>query len=74
MTCMRSWKSHRLTSHTWLDLNPQIVRSLSSIVGDIGLFLYRSRLNHFGNLLYSLSCVCPESKFLDLKQKEHQKL
>jgi hypothetical protein len=24
MTCMRSWKSHRLTSHTWLGLIPEI--------------------------------------------------
>jgi hypothetical protein len=37
MTCMRSWKSHRLTSHLWLGLNPQIGRSLSRIVG--GLFI-----------------------------------
>jgi hypothetical protein len=32
MTYMRSCKSHRLTSHTWLGLNPQIVRPLSRIV------------------------------------------
>jgi hypothetical protein len=38
MTYMRSWKSHRLTSHTWLGLNPQIGRPLSRIVGAIGLF------------------------------------
>jgi hypothetical protein len=31
MTYMRSWKSHRLTSHTWLGLNPQIGRPLSRI-------------------------------------------
>jgi hypothetical protein len=24
MTYMSSWKSHRLTSHTWLGLNPQL--------------------------------------------------
>jgi hypothetical protein len=36
MTYMRSWKSHRLTSHTWLGLNPQIGRPLSRIVGAIG--------------------------------------
>jgi hypothetical protein len=40
MTCMRSWKSHRLTSDTWLGLNPQIVRPLSRIVGVIGLFIF----------------------------------
>jgi hypothetical protein len=38
MTYMRSWKSHRLTSHTWLGLNPQIGRFLSRIVGAIGFF------------------------------------
>jgi hypothetical protein len=38
MTYMRSWKSHRLTSHTWLGLNPQIGRPLSRIVGAVGLF------------------------------------
>jgi hypothetical protein len=32
MTYMRSWKSLRLTSHTWLGLNPQIGRPLSRIV------------------------------------------
>jgi hypothetical protein len=32
MTCMRSWKSLRLTSHTRLGLNPQIGRPLSRIV------------------------------------------
>jgi hypothetical protein len=35
MTYMRSWKSLRLTSHTWLQwlgLNPQIERPLSRIV------------------------------------------
>jgi hypothetical protein len=40
MTYMRSWKSHRLTSHTWLGLNPQIGRPLSNIGGAIGLFLF----------------------------------
>jgi hypothetical protein len=38
MTYMRSWKSHRLTSHTWLGLNPQFERPLSRIFGAIGLF------------------------------------
>jgi hypothetical protein len=33
---MRSWKSHRLTSHTWLGLNLQFGR----IVGAIGLFFF----------------------------------
>jgi hypothetical protein len=40
MTNMRSWKSHRLTSHIGLGLNPQIERPLSRIVGAIdGWFL-----------------------------------
>jgi hypothetical protein len=49
MTYMRSWKSHRLTSHTWikkhgwLGLNPQIGRPLSRIVGAIGLFFSPSK-------------------------------
>jgi hypothetical protein len=38
MTYMRTWKSHQLTSHTWLGLNPQIGGPLSRIVGAIGLF------------------------------------
>jgi hypothetical protein len=38
MTYMRGWESHRLTSHTWLGLNPQIGRPLSKIVGAIGFF------------------------------------
>jgi hypothetical protein len=42
MTYMQSWKSHRLTSHTWLGLNPQIGRPLSSIVGTI-IFFYCGR-------------------------------
>jgi hypothetical protein len=38
---MRSWKSHRLTSHTWLGLNPQIERPLSRIVVPlVYLFIY----------------------------------
>jgi hypothetical protein len=40
MTYMQSLKSHRLTSHKWLGLNPQIGRPLSRIVGAIGLFCF----------------------------------
>jgi hypothetical protein len=40
---MRSWKSHQLTSHTWLGLNPLIGRPLSRIVGAIGLFFFTNR-------------------------------
>jgi hypothetical protein len=44
MTYMQSWKSHRLTSHTWLGLNPQFGRPLSRIVGAIGLFFLQNSL------------------------------
>jgi hypothetical protein len=47
MTYMRSWKSHRLTSHTWLSLNPLIGRPLSRIVGAIGLFFYEGTILFF---------------------------
>jgi hypothetical protein len=43
MTYMRSWKSLRLTSHTWLDwlgLNPQIGRPLSRIVVPLVYFYF----------------------------------
>jgi hypothetical protein len=54
MTCMRSWKSHRLTSYTWLGLNPQIGRPLSRIVGAIGYYnLYKS-FHIFENVFESL--------------------
>jgi hypothetical protein len=40
ITYMRSWKSHRLTSHTWLRLNPQIGRPLSRISVPLVYFLF----------------------------------
>jgi hypothetical protein len=40
MTYMRSWKSLRLTSHTWLGLNPQIGRPLSRIVVPLVYFIF----------------------------------
>jgi hypothetical protein len=40
MTYMQSWKSLRLTSHTWLGLNPQIGRPLSRIVVPLVYFFY----------------------------------
>jgi hypothetical protein len=40
MTYMRSWKSHRRTSHTWLGLNPQIGRPLSRIVVPLVYFFF----------------------------------
>jgi hypothetical protein len=39
MTYMR-WKSLRLTSHTWLGLNPQIGRPLSRIVVPLVYFIF----------------------------------
>jgi hypothetical protein len=39
MTFMRSWKSLRLTSHTWLGLNPQIGDLSQGLSWFIGLFL-----------------------------------
>jgi hypothetical protein len=51
MTYMRSWKNHRLTSHT-LGLNPQIGRPLSRIVGAIDLFYF---FIVFGQLMDYLS-------------------
>jgi hypothetical protein len=44
MTYMRSWKSHRLTSHTWLGLNPQIGRPLSRIVVPLVYFIRKKDL------------------------------
>jgi hypothetical protein len=38
---MRSWKTHRLTSHTWLGLNPQIGRPLSRIVVPLVYYFIR---------------------------------
>jgi hypothetical protein len=59
MTYMRSWKSHRLTSHTWLGLNPQIGRPLSRIVGAIGLFYeYLAYQNHNSQNSYFLDLPC----------------
>jgi hypothetical protein len=47
MTYMRSWKSLRLTSHTWLGLNPQIGRPLSRIVvALVYFFLLRATSGH----------------------------
>jgi hypothetical protein len=39
MTYMRSWNSLRLTSHTWLGLNPQIGRPLSRIFVPLVYFI-----------------------------------
>jgi hypothetical protein len=47
MTYMRSWKSHRLTSHTRLGLNPQIGRPLSRIVVPLVYFFIKFCLLSF---------------------------
>jgi hypothetical protein len=57
MTYMRSWKSHRLTSHTWLGLNPHIGRPLSRIVGAIGLFFFMKVDKNFQK--YDKKKICP---------------
>jgi hypothetical protein len=71
MTYMRSWKSHRLTSHTWLGLNPQIEKSLSRIVVPLvyyflcpnrhsfdSFFIYRvTHVTHFGSEHLCLTSV-----------------
>jgi hypothetical protein len=46
ITYMRSWKSLRLTSHTWLGLNPHIGRPLSRIVVPLVYFFFKA-LYHF---------------------------
>jgi hypothetical protein len=46
MTYMRSWKSHRLTSHTWLGLNPQIGRPLPRIVVPLVYSLFFNSQQH----------------------------
>jgi hypothetical protein len=56
MTDMRSWKSLRLTSHTWLGLNPQIGKPLSRIVVPLVYFIVRKTFlsntsNWFSSLL-----------------------
>jgi hypothetical protein len=54
MTYMRSWKSHRFTSHTWLGLNPQIGRPLSRIVGAIGFNSWFCNFRHDNTFSQSL--------------------
>jgi hypothetical protein len=53
MTYMRSWKSLRLTWHTWLDLNPQIGRPLSRIVVPLVYFFI---LRIARKIFYILDC------------------
>jgi hypothetical protein len=45
MTHMRSWKSHRLTSHAWLGLNLQ--KGLSVLLGYF-LFLFSKNIKENG--------------------------
>jgi hypothetical protein len=53
MTYMQSWKSYRLTSHTWLGLNPQIGRPLSKIFVPLVYFFLHSALGQVLFKLYS---------------------
>jgi hypothetical protein len=62
---MRIWKSHRLTSHTWLGLNPQIGRPLSRIVGAIGLFFLYLSTNVS---VPCIICSALKSKILELRR------
>jgi hypothetical protein len=57
MTYMRSWKSIRLTSHTWLGLNPQIGRPLSRIV--VPLVYYKNVFIQFNtqSTVYALIVI-----------------
>jgi hypothetical protein len=60
MTYMRGWKSHRLTSHTWLGLTPQIGRPFSRIVGAIGFFFTKNCIMflHSVAVLYVVPKIC----------------
>jgi hypothetical protein len=63
---MRSWKSHRLTSHTWLGLNRQIGRPLSRIVEPLVYFCYFSSPDDCRLLklyLVHLQGCCCEKKY-----------
>jgi hypothetical protein len=53
MTYMQSWKSLRLTSHTWLGLNPQIGRPLSRIVVPLVYFflILNNQVKYLGVIL-----------------------
>jgi hypothetical protein len=55
MTYMRSWKSLRLNSHTWLGLNPQIGRPLSRIVVPLLVYLFLYQCQHHGHKKYLTS-------------------
>jgi hypothetical protein len=78
MTYMRSWKSHRLTSHTWLDLNPQIGRPLSRILVPLVYFLspaIRGKRNLIGinfglgelTIYFHLMIICIDLKIVNNK-------
>jgi hypothetical protein len=62
MTFMRSWKSLRLTSHTWLGLNPQIGRPLSRIVVPLVYFIFLNSALLWSTFKIGFSskkfCVC----------------
>jgi hypothetical protein len=65
MTYMRSWKSHRLTSHTRLGLNPQIGRPLSRIVVPLVYFLFLF-------LYYRVNVGAKNTSFLSLIKKRQK--
>jgi hypothetical protein len=61
MTYMWSWKSLRLTSHTWLGLNPQIGRPLSRIVVPL-VYFYMKKFT-FGIKKAKISHQSPKTEF-----------
>jgi hypothetical protein len=50
MTYMRSWKSRRLTSHTWLGLNLKIDRPLLRIVVPLVYFFIEKKQQNAGRI------------------------
>jgi hypothetical protein len=64
MIYMRSWKSLRLTSHTWLGLNPQIGRPLSRIVVPLVYFYYEQKKYSHENILSLYSIRTQITKIL----------
>jgi hypothetical protein len=71
MTYMRSWKSLRLTSHTWLGLNPQIGRPLSRIV--VPFYLCTSMLKSMLVLRKTIIVVYVKNVLIELLQKKKKK-
>jgi hypothetical protein len=65
MTYMRSWKSLRLTSHTWLGLNPQIGRPLSRIIVPL-VYFFKPRIK------YTQLCISKTQYSDDIELQNNQ--